>query len=221
MLAFADRVGKIEVLKIPPGLYEDVRVSPDGKQLAFTIGDEISRIGIYDLSGNTSVRRLTLPGSSNRPRWSPDGRQIAFLGSTEGKNGIFLQNSDGTGTPERLTTALPSELHVPWAWSPDGKTLAYTLCKNFTGCGIYTVALGGEHKVQTVADVAYNAAFSPDGRWVAYTSSGGGSIGGNVSGFNNSHPERGTKYLENRLKRLSGRLMARSSFIIRPTMGNW
>ena len=65
-------VVKTDVLKLPPGPYGDLRVSPDGKQLAVTIVDETSSIGIYNLSGTSSLRRLTLEGSNSLPRWSPD-----------------------------------------------------------------------------------------------------------------------------------------------------
>jgi hypothetical protein len=174
-LDVAVAVGHLQIgfagLDVDFAINSDPRVSWDGKQLAVAIVDEASAIGICDLSGISSMRRLTLEGSAKFPRWSPDDRQVAFQSSMEGKNGIFLQNSDGTGMPERLTTESPTDPQIPWSWSPDGKRFAYTVCKNLMDCGIFTIAVAGERRVETFTDLPgaaqYNAAFSRDGRWMA------------------------------------------------------
>jgi serine/threonine-protein kinase len=178
VIVVVNRNGKSDPVRLPPGSYDNLRVSKDGKQLALTTSDDgLNTIWIYDLSGTTSLRRLTLEGSNNWPRWSPDGRRLAFFSIREGKSGIFLHNSDGTGASENLTTAAPANTQLPWAFDPAGKILVFTACNNLTDCGIFTIPVEGERKIQTFADepvsAQYNAAFSPDGRWIAYVSGEG------------------------------------------------
>jgi Tol biopolymer transport system component len=86
-------------------------------------------VWIYDLSGVTSMRRLTL-GSRNRlPVWSTDGEHVAFQSDRDGDLGIFLQRADGTTAAERLTKPDKDTAHVPESWSPDGKTLLFSVAK--------------------------------------------------------------------------------------------
>jgi serine/threonine-protein kinase len=178
VIAVVTRNGKSDPLRLPPGSYDNLRVSKDGKQLALTTSDDgLNTIWIYELSGTTSLRRLTLEGSNNWPRWSPDGRRLALFSTREGKSGLFLHNSDGTGASENLTTVAPADAQLPWSFDPAGKILVFTTCKNLFDCGIFTIPVEGERKIQTFVDeplsAQYNATFSPDGRWIAYVSSEG------------------------------------------------
>ena len=100
-------------LKVPPGLYEYPRVSPDGTRLAFGTSDgKEAVVSIYELSGASAVRRLTFGGNNRFPIWSADGQRVAFQSDREGDPAVFWQPADG-GTAERLTTARPG--HVAYA----------------------------------------------------------------------------------------------------------
>jgi serine/threonine-protein kinase len=126
-LGFIDQSGASEILKIAPGPYREPRVSPDGKQVAFTSDDgKEASIWVYDLSGTTSMRRLTLGGNNRYAVWSPDGRRIAFLSDREGTSGIYAQRADGTGGAERLTKPEAGTAQIPESWSPDGKWLLFS-----------------------------------------------------------------------------------------------
>jgi Tol biopolymer transport system component len=167
----ADRSGKASAVPgLPPGSYTSPRVSPDGNRVALEVVDDGS-ISIYELSGKSQLRRLTLDSINSQPIWSPDGKRIAFR-SNRGANvdaGIFVQNADGSGTAERLTTATGSVQEVPFAWHPDG-LLAFTRDQR-----LWTIAVEGDKKIGPLTESStgsqYNASFSPDGHWVAYTSS--------------------------------------------------
>lgn len=64
VLALADRKGEVEPLKVPAGSYHFPRVSRDGKRVAYQVDDgKESSIWIYELSGATAPRRLTLAGT--------------------------------------------------------------------------------------------------------------------------------------------------------------
>ena len=94
-----------KALKLPPGRYHFPRVSPDGKRVAFETSDgKEAFVSIYELSGESSVRRLTFGGNNRFPVWSGDGRRVAFQSDREGDAAVFWQSADG-GTAERLTPA--------------------------------------------------------------------------------------------------------------------
>jgi Tol biopolymer transport system component len=184
--AWLDRKGMVESLKLRPASYRDPRISPDSKRLAFAIDDgKEASVSIYDLSGATSMRRLTLGGKNRYPVWSADGQRIAFQSDRDGDHAVFWQRADGGGIAERLTKPEQGVSHVPETWSPDGKWLVLSATKESdSGSAGYTVASMmlslEDKKVVPFDDVkstqAVNAVFSPDGKWIAYTMRAPGSV---------------------------------------------
>jgi eukaryotic-like serine/threonine-protein kinase len=172
-LALFGRDGTVQKLKLPPAQYESPRLSPNGRQIAVGTDDgKDASVWIYDVSGAASIRRLTTLGGRNRvPVWSPDGEHVAFQSDSEGDLAIFWQRADGTAPAERLTKPDKDTADVPESWSPDGKTLLFSVAKGST----YTVSALSfpDKKVSALAGIASaqppSAAFSPDGRWVAYS----------------------------------------------------
>ena len=85
---------------------------------------------------------------------------------------IFWQPADGGGIAERLTRPDPGTSHEPESWSPDGTVLLFSVTKGsdislwmFSMRERTATPFGAVHSVART-----NAVFSPDGRWVAYTS---------------------------------------------------
>jgi Tol biopolymer transport system component len=169
-----DRKGVVQTLKLPSAPYESPRFSPDGKRIVVgTDNGADAIVWIHDLAGASSPRRLTLDGRNRFPIWSADGQWIAFQSDREGDLGIFRQRADGSGTPERLTRAEQGELHVPNSWSPDGQRFLFSVAKGAT-FSLWTYSFSDRKAAPFGAvqsAVLPNAAFSPDGRWVAYESS--------------------------------------------------
>src|SRR5262245_36474103 len=163
---------------LPPGLYETLRVSPDGKRIAYsnTTGSDRS-IYIHDLSSSASPRRLTFGGRSRFPVWSADGLRVAFQSDRDGDLAIFWQRADGTDAAERLTRPEPGTRHFPNAWSPQGDALVYTAFKDSVwSAWRFSVR---ERKAEPLSGVTTRAgmpqpSFSPDGQWLAYRSSEAG-----------------------------------------------
>jgi len=159
-----------------PGYESEPSFSPDGNQVAFTRFEESeSKSHIYVKLIGTDGPPLQLtngPSSDFNPVWSPDGRFIAFLRDLQGRGEILLIPS--LGGPERKI----AETNVPGlAWSPDGNSLVISH-KNSTKepAALFVVPIDtGEKRKLTSPPSALgdlsgdsSAAFSPDGRTVAF-----------------------------------------------------
>jgi len=181
-----DPEGEITRLPIPAGPYMFPRFAPDGTQVTFGTDDGKSAdVWVYDLSRASAVRRLTFSGRNRHPIWSRDSRWIVFQSDREGDLGLYRQRADGSGAPERLTTADRAVTHVPQSWSASGDTLLFTantggVLNAWTGAinpGSTSTLLMLSLKNRQVEpfahiqsqDRAVNAEFSPDGAWVAYS----------------------------------------------------
>jgi len=103
------------------------------------------------------------------PEISPDGARIAFKRWKGHKLNIWTIGTDGSD-PEPLVRGLVSAFSVEW--SPDGRTVAlgaYTV-KGDRRQHVYVVPAGGGKLHRIVDDeVLDGPAWSPDGRWLAYS----------------------------------------------------
>jgi len=184
LLALMDRKGKIEALKLPVRAYGFPRVSRNGKRIAFATDNvQGAHIWIYDRTGTTAPRQLTIGGANRFPVWSPDGQWIAYQSDREGDLAIFRQRTDGTDSPERISKPEKGVAHIPESWSSDGETLSFTEAKG-NDAALWTFSFK-EKKASLFAGTPPTAqglslrfvgrsAFSPDGRWLAYQSNESG-----------------------------------------------
>ncbi len=176
-LAYLDLKGALDPLKLPPGAYGHPRISPNGKYLAVEVSDgKGTDVWIYHLSGTSPLRRLTIGGRNTLPTWSPDSRRVAFQSDRDGNPAVFVQSADGTNAAERLTSPEPNTSHAPESWSPDGKYILFDVRKGLS-VTLWSLFLS-DGKVAPFGNVQSpdptSAAFSPDGRWVAYATSADG-----------------------------------------------
>ena len=170
-LALFDRKEPPQPLGLPPAAYAAPRVSLDGKWAAFERQDGSNAdIWLFELSGTSAIRRLTFGGKSRAPVWAGDSQSIVFQSDREGGAGMFLQRADGSGAAEQLTKPEAGVVHIPQALSPDAAHLLFTVVKD----GQYSLWILAmkDRRASPFASVQsrllVEAAFSPDGRWVAY-----------------------------------------------------
>jgi serine/threonine-protein kinase len=165
--AFGDLQGTVESLPLPRRFYSHPRVSPDGSRIAFTVVGTKNDVWVYDVSRKNATR-VTF-GRYNNPVWTPDGRLTLAQGGL-GNTRIVARSADGTGTDEEIIPAQTDLKHrhqVPLAWTPDGRTLIFD-----RGGDLWTVSPGVRTAVPFV-ESPFNDSFasiSPDGKWLAYSS---------------------------------------------------
>ena len=139
---------------------------------------------LADRSG-ANPRRLTSHAASEMaPRFSPDGQRIAFSASYDGNTDVYVIGLDGSA-PRRLTWH-PSP-DVVNGWSPDGKRVLFASPRevlNNRSNQLYEVSLDGGYEKQVMKAVAFEGAWSADGRQLAYRPYNAAHVG--VSGWRQS-----------------------------------
>jgi serine/threonine protein kinase len=149
--------------------YGEVRLSPDGQRVTYSTGGEELQVYVYDLGRGTNSR-LTDEGWSFYATWTPDGKRVLFSWGRSTTDSLFWQPYDGSSPMERLTTSESGQR--PGSWSSDGNTLAFVDYSPETGEDIALLDVRTK-RVTPFLNSRYSEwypEFSPDGRWMAYTS---------------------------------------------------
>jgi len=149
--------------------FQAPRLSPDGRRIAYTTQARDWQIYVYDLETGTNSR-LTHEGMSSRAIWTPDGLKLIFLWFVGPGINLFSQSYDGSSSMERLTTGDLEQ--YPSSWTPDGRTLALIEGRLYQQYDIVLLQTD-TGRVRPFLNSPFEEGFpefSPDGRWIAYTS---------------------------------------------------
>jgi eukaryotic-like serine/threonine-protein kinase len=179
-LTWFDRQGRVEGKVGEPASYNTVALSPDGTRVA---SDPVSApagsrdIWIYDLSRGSSTRLTSQAGTEWLPVWSPDSTQVTFFAGPANLGDLHRKAAAGLGNEEVLIQS--DRPKWPQSWSPDGRFLLYSASTNTATPGLLQLWLlpltpGPIHgkPVQLLSSNFQQSQgrFSPDGRFIAYTS---------------------------------------------------
>lgn len=181
-LVWMDQLGQSQPIPAPPRAYANMAVSPDNSKAATVFespneSDLPTEVWVYNLERRTFTRVPTPEPTFSELCWSPDGQHISYGTITNQAASIWVQRPDATGEAVRLyANSKGQTLVFPLHWSPDGKTLAILevdLTKNTTD----VVMLEAESSSTTWIAKPYltspasedSLRFSPDGKWVSFT----------------------------------------------------
>jgi eukaryotic-like serine/threonine-protein kinase len=177
-LMWIDAKGTTSPLLDQSAAYLNPRFSPDGQQLAMQIGDVRSEdVWIYHLARGTLARLTFSDGQDVSPVWTPDGQRITYSSWRDNKPYICEIRADGSGEDRVIYQPPPQQWvnYVPNSWSPDGRYLTISGTSDKTDLlseiFVFDRITGKAEPFFTSPSTADGqAVFSPDGRWIAYTS---------------------------------------------------
>lgn len=159
---------------VAQGVYDSPRFSTDGKHLAWiaSVG-EGSDVWVYDVERKTPAQLTFNAPGDYELAWAPDGKHLVFSsGST-----MWWVRADGSAPPVSLLN-ITGETFRPQSFAPDGRQLAFV---RGTLPQIWTLPLDlsdpdhprpgkPEPFLNDPTIVEVDAAFSPDGHFLAYDS---------------------------------------------------
>ncbi len=114
-----------------------------------------------------NIQRLTVNRARDvYGRFSPDGRWIAFSSERNGNLDVFIIPSEG-GAAKQLTFHSADDTVL--GWRPDSRAVLFgsNRGEDFT-TQLYLVSVDGGMPTKAGTDMGVQAAFSPDGRRIAY-----------------------------------------------------
>ena len=124
---WVDRRGAVTGKLGAAGLYQEPRISPDGRRVVYSRFDRRRGTGdlwLQDLARHTTVRLTNDEWSEARIEWSRDGKTIAYRSDRDGPPDVLVQDVDA-GTPPRTLYATPG-VDDPVSWLPGDRLLVQT-----------------------------------------------------------------------------------------------
>jgi serine/threonine-protein kinase len=179
-LQWMDGEGKTTPLQTRPGAWYNPQFAPDGRRLAINIVDGQNDVWVYEWARDTLTRLTFDAADDRRPLWTPDGRRIVFASARADRAtlNLYWRRADGTGDEQRLTESMNQQ--QPASWHPSGKFLAFEQQGPQTNADLMILPMEGDDAsgwtpgkptvFLNTPFTEHDPTFSPDGRWLAYSS---------------------------------------------------
>ncbi len=175
-LQWFDRTGKAIESIGQVAAHTHPRISRDGRRVVSALLDgqtALLDLWLYDLPRRVSTRFTFEPAVNLFPVWSPDGGRIAFASNRKGRHNIYQRATSGSGDDELLLPPAAT-FRFPTDWSPDGGLIAFQANSAQANTGldlwIFSFTDRKERPFLATPFQEWSPQFSPDGRWIAYTS---------------------------------------------------
>jgi len=173
-LTWFDRSGK-QLGKLGPlADHGNLEISPDGSRVAVAVTDRTKRthdIWMYDTASGERHQFTSDTADQNWLIFSPDSARIVVNAFSREQSALFTSLATAA-TPRTLLLDAPTGAW-PVSWSPDGSSILVVTNSPRTSNDIWALSLTGDStpKAFQRTEASENwAAFSPDGRWVAFSS---------------------------------------------------
>lgn len=153
--------------------YSYPRVSPDGRRLAVTTSDGGLRLWTYDLAHETwAAFSSEDDGNCSMGIWLRDSSGLVFRSDVNGSFSLYQKPIDGSAAAAKVADNASSAWLTPTAIASDGR-LAFAEEDPATDWDIGELELRNLPQVVDGSALATPlresfAAYSPDGRWMAY-----------------------------------------------------
>jgi Tol biopolymer transport system component len=173
-VVWVDREGKETPLGVEPRNYFTIRISRDGSKVLLTTVYPPQDVWIYDLTRGT-YRRQTFEGNNIYAIWGPGEEDFSFSSDAGGSRDLFRKQVDSGPTRLEILDPGAHDYHRPSAWSADGRMLALVEASQETSFDI--ILLEGSGKAVNILESRFSEQypdFSPDGRWMVYSSNESG-----------------------------------------------
>ena len=188
-LVWFDRSGKkLEVVGEPDN-FASIALSPDGRRALASMLDADGRaadVWLVDLSHGSKSRLTFDPYSDAEAVWSPDGTRVVFTSNRDGAfSELHVTSSNASGNDQKLLEADAND--IPTSWSRDGKYILFMRWAPQVHAAIWLLTLHGkveaEPLLQSSAFDQGAGVFSPNGRFIAYTTNESGRFDVYVQSF--------------------------------------
>ena len=165
-----ERDGTITDLWETRASYGSPAISHDGKRLALSVfKDDNWDVWVYDLEREVATRLTFQDGYDADQIWSPDGEYLFYTSNSDGSVRPYRLRADGSGEAERLSET--EKPFYPLSISPDGRYAIGETTENRIDIVVLDLEEGGEPEpFLATSFLDRDPQFSPDGKWVAYSS---------------------------------------------------
>jgi eukaryotic-like serine/threonine-protein kinase len=173
-LAWFDRTGRNLGSLADRSGYMDVQLSRDGSRASVTKPSEgeLPDVWLYDVDRGLPTRFTFGRERSAAAVWSPDGSRLIYAVQRDPGSVFFEKAANGAAEAKVVFEEKTKNLH-PLSWSPDGNFLLYEEVTRSMAGTLAVLPLTGDRKPYPFLNSGFSeipAAFSPDGKWVAYVS---------------------------------------------------